>query len=104
MNEQFEKYFAPMRELNALAVANLEKLVDLQVKYLGDSAKAGVEQLKNAATVTDAEGFKNYMSAQVAVTRQFTERAIEDSRTVAELSNAYSTEVQNVMKEAFKTN
>ena len=103
MNEQFEKYFAPMRELNALAVSNLEKLVDIQLRYIEDSARAGVEQLKTAATINDAEGFRNYINTQVATSRKLTERAIEDSRTVAELGTGYATEVQKVVKDAFKS-
>jgi phasin family protein len=104
MNEQFEKYFAPVRELNALAISNLEKLVDLQVRYIEDSAKAGVEQLKSAAAISDVEGFKEYINTQVAVSRKFTERAIEDGRTVAELGTHYATEMQKVVKEALKVN
>ena len=102
MNDQFEKYFAPVRELNTLAIANIEKLMDLQLKYIEDTTKASVETLKSAATITDAEGFKDYITAQVSTTKQLAERAAEDSRTVAELSNNYATEVQKVMKESFK--
>ena len=102
MNEQFEKYFAPVRELNALAISNLEKLVDIQLRYIEDSARAGVEQLKTAAAINDAEGFRNYLNTQVAASRKFTERAIEDSRTVAELGTGYATEVQKVVKETLK--
>jgi len=102
MNEQLEKYFAPVRELNALAISNLEKLVDLQIKYLEDSARAGVEQLKTAAAINDAEGFKSFFNSQLAVSRQLSERAIEDGRTIAELGNSYVTEAQKVVKESLK--
>jgi phasin family protein len=102
MNEQLEKYFAPMHELNVLAIQNLEKLVDIQLSYLEDSTRAGVEQLKTAAAINDAEGLKNYINTQVETSRKFTERAIEDSRTVAEIGTGYATEVQKVIKEAFK--
>lgn len=104
MNEQFEKYITPVRELNSLAIANLEKLIDLQVKYFEDSLKAGFEQLKTASSISDVDGFKNYFTAQVTVSKQFTERAIEDGRTVAELGNTYATEVQKVVKDTFKSN
>ena len=74
MNEQFEKYITPVRELNSLAISNLEKLVDLQVKYFEDSLKAGFEQLKTASSISDVEGLKNYITTQVAVSKQLTER------------------------------
>ena len=38
MNEQFEKFITPVRELNALTVENLEKLMNIQMKYVEDSA------------------------------------------------------------------
>jgi phasin family protein len=104
MNEQFEKYITPVRELNNLAIANLEKLMDLQVKYIEDSVKVGLEQLKTASSINDVEGFKNYITTQVAVSKQLTERAIEDGRTVAELGNTYATEVQKVVKDVLKVN
>lgn len=104
MNEQFEKYITPVRELNNLAIANLEKMVGIQVKYIQDSMKVGLEQLKSASTITDAEGFKSYFTGQVEVSKQLTERALEDSRTVAELGNTYATEVQKVVKDALKIN
>ena len=102
MNEQFEKYITPVRELNSLAISNLEKITDIQLKYFEDSIKAGVEQLKSVAAINDAEGFKNYVTAQAAVSKQLTERTIEDSRTVAELGTSYAGEVQKVVKDAFK--
>ncbi len=104
MNEQFEKYLTPVRELNNLAIANIEKLMGLQVKYIEDSVKVGLEQLKTASSITDVESFKNYITTQVEVSKQLTERAIEEGRTVAELSNSYATEVQKVVKDAMKVN
>lgn len=100
MNEQFEKYFAPVKELNTLAVNNYEKLLDLQLKYFEDSAKVGVESLKNASAINDAEGFKDFINTQVETSKQFTERAIEDSKTALELGNSYVAEVQKVVKDS----
>jgi phasin family protein len=99
MNEQFEKYYAPVKDLNALAVSNFEKILELQLKYFEDSTKAGIEGLKSAAAINDAEGFKDYMNAQVETSKQFTERAIEDGKNVLELGNSYAAKVQKVVKE-----
>ena len=100
MNEYFEKYYAPVRELNNLAIANIEKLLDLQLKFIEDSTRAGVESMKTAAAINDAEGFKEYLNSQAATSKQFTERALEDGRTVAELGNDYIKEAQKVVKDA----
>ena len=66
----------------------------MHLKYLDDSTKTGVETLKTATVISDAEGFKEYINAQVATSKQFTERAIEDGKTDAELGNNYATEAQ----------
>lgn len=99
MNEYIEKYYAPVRELNNLAIANIEKLMDLQLKFIEDSAKAGVESMKTAAAINDADGLKEYFNNQVAASKQLTERALEDGRTVAEMGNEYVKEAQKVVKD-----
>jgi phasin family protein len=101
MNEHFEKYFVPVKELNTLAVNNIEKLFDLQLKYVEDSAKASIESLKSAVSISDAEGFKDYVNTQVQTSKQFAERAIKDSKTALELGNSYANEFQKVVKESF---
>jgi phasin family protein len=100
MNEQLEKFMTPVREINALAVENLEKLFDIQMKYVGDSAKIGIDQMKTASAITDMEGLKSYMSQQAEVSKQLTERAITDGRAVLELGNSYTTSVQKIFKDA----
>lgn len=104
MNEQFEKFITPVRELNALAVENLEKLMNIQMKYVEDSAKLSIDQLKSASTIADAEGLKSYLGQQAELSKQMTERAISDSRAVLELGNSYTSGVQKIVKEALEVN
>jgi len=103
MNAQVDKFIAPMRELNALAVENVEKVLDIQLKYIEDNAKAGIESLKSAAAVNDLEGFKSYLTKQVEVSKKLTERAMSDSKSMMDLSKTYSTEIQKIMKDALAT-
>jgi phasin family protein len=102
MIEQFEKYFTPMRDLNTLAISNVEKLLELQLKFIEDTTKTSVESLKSAITINSAESIKDYITEQVAVSKQLTERTIEDGRTVAELTNTFTTDAQSLVKETFK--
>ena len=94
MNKQFENYFAPIRELNALAISNLEQLVDIQLRYIEAGAMAGVEQLK---TAINGPVLQNYLDSQVVTS--LTDRAIEDTRAAAELSTHYATEAGKHIKE-----
>ena len=104
MNAQAEKYIAPVKELNALAIENIEKLVSMQVKRFEEAAKVGVEQLKAAAAVKDVDGVKDFFTGYAEAVRALSEKTIEDVRTVFELGNTYSTEAQRIYKDALKVN
>ena len=104
MNTQAEKYIAPVQELNTLAIENIEKLVNMQVKRFEETAKLGVEQLKAAAAVKDVDGMKDFFTAYAEAVRALSEKTIEDVRTVFELGNAYSNEAQRICKDALKIN
>jgi phasin family protein len=103
MNAQVNKFFAPVRELNALAVENVEKVIGIQMKYIEDSAKLGIESLKGAAAIDDVEGLRTYLTKQAEVSKELSERALNDSKTVMELGKSYTNEVQKIMKDALAT-
>ena len=102
MNAQVEKFVEPLRELNNLAVENVEKILDIQLKAFEENSKAGVDSLKGAVAVSDLEGLKSYLNKQAEVTRQLTERTLADTRSVMELGNSYTAEAQKIVKDAFK--
>ncbi len=101
MNTQFDKLVEPIKEINELAVKNFETVTDMQLKTAEENARIGIEQIKSAAAVSDAEGWKNYLKIQAEVAQQFNERLLENARSVAELGNAYNNELQRIVKEAF---
>ena len=100
MNAQVDKYLAPFRELNALAVENAEKVIDMQMKYIEENAKIGLESMKEAAAITDVEGLKAYMTKQAEVSKTLAERTMADGRSMVELGNSYTAELQKIMKDA----
>ena len=104
MNAQAEKYIAPVQELNALAIENIEKLVNIQVKRFEETAKVGVEQLKAAAAVKDVDGIKDFFTSYAEAVRSLSEKTIEDVRAAFELGNSYTSEAQRIYKDALKIN
>ena len=104
MNTSFEKFITPFKELSAITVENMEKLADLQLKALEENTKIGLEQLKNASTINDVDTLKSFLDSQAKVTKEATERALKDSRTVVEMGNTYTTEVQRIVKESLAVN
>ncbi len=102
MNLQTEKYFEPVKQLNALALENLEKLLDIQLKAINDTARVGVEQLKSAANINDADSLKEYFANQAETAKTFGERFVKDTQTAIELGKNYSDKVQGVITDAVK--
>ncbi len=101
MNAQFEKLLDPIKEINELAVKNFETVADLQIKTAEENVKIGIEQVKNATAVSDVDSWKKYLDTQAEVTQQYSDRLLANARTVVELGNAYSNEVQQIVKNAF---
>ena len=104
MNAEFQKFLAPIQELNTIAVQNVEKIIDIQLKALEENTKVGIEQLKSASQINDLEGLNTYFTAQAEVGKKVAERAAEDTRAIVELGNAYTNEVQRVVKANLPTN
>ena len=104
MNAQMEKYVAPVQELNSLAVSNIEKITNLQVKRFEESAKVGLEQLKAATAVKDADTLKEFLTGYTEAVRQLSESTVADARTLLELGNSYTTEAQRILKDSLNTN
>ena len=101
MNAQFEQFAAPIKEINELSVKNFETVADLNLKAAEENVKISIEQVKNAASVSDAESWKNYLANQAEVNQAMNDRMVANAKTVVELGNAYAIEMQRIFKESF---
>jgi phasin family protein len=101
MNAQFEKIAEPIKEINNLTVKNFETVIGMQLKNAEENAKIGVEQAKSAASINDADSLKGYLSAQAEITQQYNDRLVESAKSFVELGNAYSNEIQRIVKDTF---
>lgn len=95
---QAEEFFAPYKALNALAIANAEKLVALQANNFVKYSSVAITNLKDAAEISDAEGSKVFFEKQVEVAQQVAEDVKADVQEVVELNKAYFAEVQSVFQ------
>lgn len=102
MNKYVEKLTAPVIELNALAVKNIEKLTELQLKTIQENASIGVESIKSASAISDLEGLQSFLTSQADVAKQISEGILANARTVAELSQGYATEAKEIAEGALK--
>jgi len=102
MNTYVEKLAAPVKELNALAVKNIEELTALQLKTIQENATVGVESIKSASAITDLEGLQSFLSDQAEVAKQIAEGIFANARTVAELSQGYAAEAKEIAESSLK--
>lgn len=102
MNSYVEKLDAPVKELNALAIKNIETLTELQLKTIQDNATVGVESIKSASAITDLEGLQSFLTDQAEVAKQFAEGIFANARTVAELSQGYAAEAKEIAETSLK--
>ncbi len=102
MNVQTEKYFEPVRQINALALDNIEKLLEIQLKSINDTTRLGVEQLKSAADIKDVDGLKKYITDQTEIVKGLGERFVKDSQAALEIGTSYTDKVQQIVTETIK--
>jgi len=102
MNVQTAKYFEPVREINTLALENVEKLLDLQLRSINDTARLSVEQMKAAADIKDVDGLKKYFTDQAEAVKSLGERFVKDGQSALELSVSYTDKVQQIVAETIK--
>lgn len=102
MNSYVEKLDAPVKELNALAIKNIETLTELQLKTIQDNATVGVESIKSASAITDLEGLQSFLTDQAEVAKQIAEGIFANARIVAELSQGYAAEAKEIAETSLK--
>ena len=100
MNDQIEKLVAPLQELSTLAVSNIKKLTELQLKSIEQSANASVEALQSATTIKDVEGLQAYLSAQAEAAKAIAENTQANAKTIAELGQNYVDESRKIVEGA----
>jgi phasin family protein len=102
MNSYVEKLAAPVKELNTLAIKNIETLTELQLKTIQDNATVGVESIKSASAITDLEGLQSFLTDQAEVAKQIAEGIFANARTVVELSQGYAAEAKEIAETSLK--
>jgi phasin family protein len=94
-----ELHGAPVQKLNAIAIANTEKLIAFQTTNLQEYAELGIAQWKTAAEVNDPESLVAYLTAQGARLTEAGEQVIADTKQAYQLGMDFLSEAQKVAQE-----
>lgn len=98
MQNSFEKLLDPVKQLNDLTLKSIEQIANIQVKAVQENAKASIDALKASAEIKDIGSLQSYLKNQTATAKTLSEYAVEDAREIASLSNAYVTDVKEVVE------
>ena len=93
-----EKFMAPAKEFNKLALENTEKLVNMQIASMQSYTMLGLENWKSALEVTDVASLQEYAGKQREMAQVMTRKLAEDAKAVAELGNGYFAEARKIVQ------
>lgn len=98
--EQTKNLYSPMQKFSALFVGNMEKMTEFQLNAIKSYADVGIEQMKKAAEIKDADSMRTFSSAQAEATTELNKKIMEDAKTLSEMAVEFKTEVESIMEEA----
>ncbi|WP_086480548.1 phasin family protein [Oceanospirillum sanctuarii] len=98
--EQTKNMYAPMRKMNALMVENMEKMTDFQIEALKSYSKMGVNQLKNATEIKDAESVRDFTASQAELMSTLSKKVLEDAKSMADMTMEFKQEIEKIVEES----
>ena len=91
--------FAPLRKMNEIAIAHVEKVVAIQLESAKAHANLGIDQWKAAAEVSDPSSFMAYVAKQGAFATNIAEQVVSDVQKLRELGGDFVEKAQTVVQE-----
>ena len=99
-NEQFEKsVFGPWRGLAAAAADHAEKIAAIQVDAVQSYTTLTFKNARGMLEIRDAETFKNYVTTQPEVAKEFGERMKADSEKLTAANHDFVASAQKVTQD-----
>lgn len=98
--EQTKNMYAPMRKMNTLMVENMEKMTEFQIEALKSYSKMGVNQLKNATEIKDAESVRDFTASQAELMSTLSKKVLEDAKSMADMTMEFKQEVEKIVEES----
>lgn len=87
-----QELLAPAKALNELALAKVERAVDLHLQAASRLSNIMLVATKEALEVQDVAGAQAYLEKRQEVANQVAQDLVKDAQTVAELGKEYAEE------------
>lgn len=101
--EQAKSFNTPFTKLNSLFVENIEKITELQFQALKTYTDLGINQLKKAAEIKDADSARAFTTAQAEAATAINKKVVEDAKVFSDLATDFKNQVEAIMEEARTT-
>lgn len=101
--EQAKSFNTPFTKLNSLFVENVEKITELQFQALKTYTDLGINQLKKAAEIKDADSARAFTTAQAEAATAINKKVVEDAKVFSDLATDFKNQVEAIMEEARTT-
>jgi phasin family protein len=98
--EQAKTMYAPMSKFNSLFVENMEKMTEFQLSAIKSYADMGLDQMKKASDVKDADTMRAFTAAQAEVASSLNKKIMDDAKAMSDMAMEFKTQVESLMEEA----
>lgn len=98
--EQAKTMYAPMSKFNTLVVGNMEKMTEFQLNAIKSYADLGLDQMKKASDVKDAESMRAFTASQAEVASSLNKKIMDDAKALSDMAMDFKTQVETLMEEA----
>ncbi len=99
----FEDVFAPVVEINKIALSYTEKLVELNLAVLQKQTDVALAGWRAALSVKDAAEVKDYLTAQGEAATGLIEEYVADVKAVSQMNQEVAEDVRKVVTESIET-
>ncbi|ABM61887.1 phasin family protein [Halorhodospira halophila] len=99
MQTQFGNYATPFHGVNSKMLEHWEKMADYQLDMARRYTDATLGNLREASDVQSPEQLQSYLQKSVEAARETSDSLAKDARTLAELSQAMTEDLQQSMRE-----
>ncbi len=97
LTKQADEVLAVVKEANKLTLANVERLVDLNIESVRKYADVVLGSWKDALAISDLESGQEYIAKQGKVAQEVVKNLADDAKVVAEIGQEYATDMQKVV-------
>jgi phasin family protein len=98
--EQTKNLYSPMQKFSALFVGNMEKMTEFQLNAIKSYAEVGIDQMKKAAEIKDADSMRSFSSSQAEATTELNKKIMADAKSLSEMATEFKGQVEAIMEEA----